>query len=189
MSLENTFIGLRNHSFEEIIEWSKKHEISHKEKLILHFIYEDAANEINEFIKEVGASKNLNESDFDWSMKLYIFMCIQIFFDIFDNIEKLNDPHLKAFGDINKQDLIKKIKKIFGGDNIDVYVDDVYKFIEETNKETKTYEDFIMGRIHIIFEMFKQNKVDIKELTKEKILLIAEKNYQDTVMNFVKTCI
>jgi len=187
--LENIFIGFRNHSFEEIIKSNQVGYLSDKEKLFLRSIYENATNEINEFIKESKASKSLDENDFDWSMKLYVFICTQIFFDIFDRIEKADDPHVKALQNIDKHGLVKKMKKIFGGDDIDLYVDKAYGVIEETSKEAKTYEDFIVGRTYIIFKMLKENKVNVGELSKENILSIAEKNYQNSIMNFVKTCI
>lgn len=189
--LENIFIGFRNHSFEELIKYHQSGNVSDKEKLLLRSIYENASNEITEFIKESKADKSIDENDFDWSMKLYVFVSVQEFFDIFDRIEKADDPHVKALQSIDKQELLKKLKKIFGGADIDFYTDKAYGVIEESNKGAKTYEEFIVGRTYIIFQMFKENKVnmDIKELSKEKIASMAEKNYQDSIVNFVKNCI
>ena len=103
-------------------------------------------------------------------------------------MKKADDPHVKALQSIDKQELLKKLKKIFGGADIDFYTDKAYGVIEESNKGAKTYEEFIVGRTYIIFQMFKENKVnmDIKELSKEKIASMAEKNYQDSIVNFVK---
>lgn len=187
--LENAFIAHREASLTEMIKLSHAEEISDKEKLLLRCIYENATNEVNEFIKEFKGSKSLNEGDFNWSMKLYVFVCMQIFFDIFYHIEKADDPHVKALQNIDKQTLVKKMKKIFGGADVDLYVNMAYESIEATNKEAKTFEDLIVGRTYIIFAMLKENKVDIGELSKEKILSIAEKNYQNSIVNFVKNCI
>lgn len=187
--LQDIFIGFRDHSFEEIIKSNQDGDISDKEKLLLRCIYENATNEINELIKESKAGKSLDDSDFDWSMKLYVFICTQLFFDIFDRIEKADDPYVKALQNIDKHSLIKKMKKIFGGTDIDLYLDKAYETIEEINKETKTYEDFIIGRTYMVFKALKENKVNIEELSKDKILSLAEKNYQDSIMNFVKICI
>ncbi|MDB5266643.1 MAG: hypothetical protein JWN89_458 [Parcubacteria group bacterium] len=189
MKLESIFISFRNHSFEEIIKLNLDGVLSDKEKLLLRTVCENATNEINTFIKEVEANKTLGEGDFDWSMKMYVFICVQVFFDIFDRIKKADDPHVKALQNVDKQDLIKKMKKIFSGPDIDVYVDKAYRLIEETSKEAKTYEDFIIGRTYMIFKMLKENKVHLKELSKDNLLSIAEKNYQDSLTNFVKTCI
>ena len=79
---------LENHSFEELIKYHQSGNVSDKEKLLLRSIYENASNEITEFIKESKADKSIDENDFDWSMKLYVFVSVQEFFDIFDRIEK-----------------------------------------------------------------------------------------------------
>lgn len=191
MKLENIFIGFRNNSFEEIIKLNQEGGLSDKEKLLLVSVCENATNEINEFIKESRANKSLDENDFDWSMKLYVFVCMQVFFDIFDCIEKADNPHIAALQDIDKQGVVGKMKKIFGGADINLYIDRVYGAIEENSKEAKTYEEFLVGRSHVIFEMFEESgvKMDINELSKEKILSIAENSYQNSITNFVKNYI
>ncbi|MDO8463126.1 MAG: hypothetical protein Q7S96_02540 [bacterium] len=187
--LENIFIGFRNSSFDEIIKLNLNHTISNKEKLIFRTIFENSANLIASFIKEIKASKSIEEKDFDWMMLLYVFVCVQELHDILDRVEKTDDAHIKNTLDVNKQDLINHLKKILGGKDMGSVVDKTFNHIESSDKESGNYNEFVVGRTYVIFSMLKENQVNIENMSSEKLLQISEENYKNSIVNFVKICV
>lgn len=187
MKLEKIFIGFRNHSLDETIKLNLDGSVSNKEKLLLSAVFENASNIINSFITELGANKEIDENDFDWTMFLYVSVCAQELHDILNRIEKTNDSYIKNALDVSKQDLINHLKKIFGGKDID-HLDNIFNRIESMEKESSNYNEFVVGRTLIIYSMLVENKVHIEKISSDKLLQISEENYKSSIVNFAKIC-
>jgi len=187
--LENIFIDFRNQSFEEMIKLSHGGFISSKEGLIFRTVFENSVNLIISFIKELKANKPMEEKDFDWTMLLYVRVCVQELHDILDQIKKTDDINIKDTLDVDEQNIIDYLKKILGGKDIDNVVDKTFTQIDFLTKELNNYNEFVVGRTYIIFNMLKENIVNIENISVERLLQISEENYKNSIVNFIKLCV
>lgn len=184
--LENIFTGCRDHSLEELTDEGS---ISNKEKLLLRAVFENASNIINSFIAEFKAAKKIGTNDFEWVKLLYVSVCVQELHDILDRIAKTDDIRIKNTLDVSKGDLTNHLKKVFGGKDIDSYVNSVAEIAESLEKTSSNYNEFVVGRTRIIYLMFTKNQVRVENISSDKLLEISDKNYKNSIVNFAKICL
>jgi len=190
MKFKDVFIGFRNQSFEEIIKLVRSHKISHKEKFLFRVVCENSVNTILSIIDDFSAQNDLTENDFDWLMKTYTASCIRELYDIFDNVkrESSNSKIIKNTIDVDFSKAIEHLKTVIGGEDINKYFDSTLEFIKSSDKDTKNFDEFLLGRTACTFIMLKENNVKLDLIPPEQLLKIAQNNYDNSIKNFIKTC-
>jgi len=189
-NLENVFITFRNQSFDETAKLGHAGLISDKEKNIFKAVTENAANVINNIITEFKASKTIAESDFNWMMRLYTFVCLQELYDILDSIRRdVEGGYIKNTLDVDVETIKEHLGLVLGGEDIKTYMKSSLKLIESMEKDAKNYNEYIVGRIGTIITWFENNKVTIDKTNMTKIVEFSEKNFQNSLMNFTNICL
>ena len=188
MKLEDVFITYRNQSFDYVIKDCLDGIISKKENLFFKTIFENSLNEISDFIKNSKANKEISESDFNWTILLYFMISIKEFYDIIDRVKKTNDNLVKNSIDVPIESLVTHFKKVL--DNKEVTeLESIFEFIKSLDSESNTYEEFLLQKSYLMYKFFKENNTNMQEIPKNKLLEIAEKNYKNSIENFVKNCV
>lgn len=189
-NLENVFITFRNQSFDETTKLNHAGLISDKEKSIFKAVAENAANVINNIITEFKASKVIAESDFNWMMQLYTFVCLQELYDILDSIKRdVEGGYIKNTLDVNAETIKEHLGLVIGGEDIKTYMKSSIKLIESMEKDSKNYNEYIVGRIGTIITWFENNKVAVDKTDMTKIVEFSEKSFQNSLMNFTNICL
>jgi len=193
--LKDIFTGFRNQTFEEIAKLSQSEQISDKEKWFFRVVSENSTNSIHKIIEALHAEKIIDENDFDWSMKLFTYICLQEIYDLLEAIkreEKATDQNgkfIKNSIDKSPEIIIKDFERVIGGNDVDKYFKLVLDEIKLRDAKSKNYEEYISGRIGIIIYMFKENKVKIDSHPPTDLPIIANKIWEDSFHKFVDTCV
>lgn len=188
MNLQNIFIAFRNESFEKIAQLFSDQIISDKEKYLFITTCDNSVNAISNIINVSTASKNLTENDFDWLIKLYTFSCVRELHDIFDNIERSTEEIIKNSADVEFIAALNHFQSIIGGENIVDYLNNTLKFIRSSDKNTESFDQFLLGRLSPMLTFFKENDVKFDLIPPEKLLEVAQDNFNNSIKNFIKIC-
>ena len=149
----------------------------------------NAENTAKHILKEFKLSKNINDGDFQWLMRLYVSICIMELYDLFDHVRRGADDRLKSVLDVNREQAVDHFKRILGGDDIEKFSEITLKFIESLDKESKDLDEYMIKRTAFIFKSFQDGGVSAPLVKNLDVQKISNEVYRNSLMNFVALCV
>jgi hypothetical protein len=186
MELKNILFSFRNESYSEVSKLYENKIISEKDKKFLEILFDNTIISLGSIIDGFNAHKNLSENDFGWFMQLYISQCMRELYDIMQKIN--NNPNSEVARNItsrNLGDLMMLLEKIIGGEDIKDYLKTALISIESIDADAHNDEEILLSKTAIPLILLNENKVNLENIPKGKLIQIARDNYNNSMQKFL----
>ena len=163
------FFKFRDQSFTEIVELTRKHEITHFEKNAFTSFVVSAAHTAETYfsLDNLPFNKIKHIEDFNIAMQAYALLCLVELYEFFTIAQ--NKKEIQNKMDVSKEELIEDFGKVLGGENIDNHIKNMLTAFDGILNETKDRRDLWYNQAIYFGKLLSNNDMEFEKLIEENI--------------------